>query len=105
MNKIDLLDKYYNDPLIKKLIINRNQKICDMLIGILFFKRFNKATKDRMKKIEKEIKNDTNFIKIEQFDKILMNKENCIIPPLGILFHIFLIQIQFLMNILILKAF
>ena len=85
--EVDLLNKYYNDPLIKKRIINRNQKIYDMLIDIHFFERLNKATKDRMKKLEKEIKNDTNFTKIEEFDKILMNKENCIIPPLSILFH------------------
>ena len=58
-----------------------------MLIEIHFFDRLNKATKERMKKLEKEIKIDTNVIKIEEFDKIFMNKDNCIIPPLSILFH------------------
>ena len=86
-NKVDILNKYYNDSLIKNKIINRNQKIHEMLLEIHFFERLNKATKVRIKKLEKEIKIESNFKKIQEFDKIFMNKENCIIPPLSILFH------------------
>ena len=51
MNIEDILNKYYSDSLIKNKIINRNQKIHEMLLEIHFFERLNKATKDRIKKL------------------------------------------------------
>ena len=87
IEKIDIINQYYNDPLIKNRLLNRSLKINEMLIEIHFFERLKKATKERMVKFEKELKNDTNFVKIVEFDKIFTNKDIRTIPPLSLIFN------------------
>ena len=86
-NRTDIIKKYYNDPLIRNNLLIRSEKINEMLIEIHFFERLNKISKERMQKFEKDIKSDTNFKKIEEFDKIFMNIENRITSPLTLIFH------------------
>ena len=84
----DIINSYYNEPSIKKLLINRNKYVNEMLIEIHFFDRLNKATKYRMEKFEKEFKNETNFQRLEAFENILIDiKDIQSTSPLTLIFH------------------
>jgi len=83
-----VLDYYYNDPLIKNRLLNRSQKIFEMLSELHFFERLNKATNDRMEKFEKEFKKDMNFRNIDEFDNKFINEKDIkSTSPLTLIFH------------------
>ena len=87
-NDIKLLDYYYNDPLIKNRLLNRSQKINEMLTEIHFFERLSKATKERMEVFEKEFKKGMFFRAIEEFDNIFIDEKDInSTSPLTLIFH------------------
>ena len=86
--KINRLNYYYNDPLIKNRLLNRSQKIYEMLTEIHFFDRLNKATKDRMETFEKEFKKGMYFRNIEEFENIFIDEKDIkSTSPLTLIFH------------------
>ena len=84
----DIINNYYNNPLIKNRLLNRSKSIYEMLTEIHFFERLEKTTKDRMEKFEKEFKSGMNFRSVEEFDKTFIKEEDIkSTSPLTLIFH------------------
>ena len=87
-DKTNILNCYYNDPLIKNRLLNRSQKVYEMLTEIHFFDRLNTATKERMETFEKEFKKGMYFRKVEEFENIFINEKDIkSTSPLTLIFH------------------
>ena len=84
----DIINNYYNNPLIKNRLLNRSKNIYEMLTEIHFFERLENATKDRMEKFEKEFKTGMNFRKTEEFDNTFIKEKDIkSTSPLTLIFH------------------